>query len=242
MTRYRITISGSNKAAMASLIRRHDIEVSDHGISFAPDVGYTVTAFAPSEALRELLRDGYRVVQHEAADELAKNRPQAADYLQVDQVETALASAAAAPYASIATLIALPNRTHEGRQCHALKIAGQSGANRVGVYFLGGVHANEWGSPDILINFIQQLERAYVGGTGLIFGGKTFSAADISKIVDTLDILVFPQANPDGRYYSMNVEEGWRKKSPSGTRRLAALLRRRPQSELRFPLGISQIL
>jgi hypothetical protein len=44
--------------------------------------------------------------------------------------------------------------------------------------------------------------------------------ADISKIVDTLDILVFPQANPDGRYYSMNVEEGWRKNrrpAPAGS-------------------------
>jgi len=222
MTRYRITISGSNKAAMASLIRRDDIEVSDHGISYASDVGYTVTAFAASEAIRELQREGYRVIQHEDADELAKDRLHAAgaDYLKVDQVEAALASAAAAPYANIATLIALPHLTHEGRQCHALKIAGQSGANRVGVYFLGGVHANEWGSPDILINFIQQLERAYVGGDGLTFGGKTFSAADISKIVDTLDILVFPQANPDGRYYSMNVEENWRKNrrpAPAGS-------------------------
>ena len=58
--------------------------------------------------------------------------------------------------------------------------AGQSGANRVGVYFLGrSPCGREWGSCDILINFIEQLEQAYVNGTGLTFGSKTFSAADI---------------------------------------------------------------
>jgi carboxypeptidase T len=233
MTRYRITISGSNKAAMADLVRKYDIEVSDHGIHFAPDVGYTVTAFATPAEIRKLQQVNYRVVQHEDAGEWGKARQreigvgnryaQSADlqsppclklgegYLNVDEVESALAVAAAAPYTNIATLIALSNRTHEGRQCHALKIAGKSAANRVGVYFLGGVHAREWGSPDILINFIEQIEQAYVNGTALTFGGRTFSAAEIRTIVDTLDILIFPQANPDGRHYSMNVDCMWRK-------------------------------
>jgi hypothetical protein len=31
MTRYRVTISGSNKAAMADLVRKYNIEVSDPG-------------------------------------------------------------------------------------------------------------------------------------------------------------------------------------------------------------------
>jgi hypothetical protein len=88
------------------------------------------------------------------------------------------------PYSNIATLITLPNPTWEDRQCHALKIAAQGGDNRVGVYFLGGVHAREWGSPDILINFIERIERAYLNGTALIFGDKTFSAAEIRTIID----------------------------------------------------------
>jgi carboxypeptidase T len=233
MTRYRITINGSNRAAMADLIRKYEIEVSDHGVRFAPDVGVTVTAFAEPEVIEQLQRAGYRVVQNEDADEVGKARQSevgrgnrytgsakppsppsvkgSTTYLNIDEVESALAAAAAAPYANIATLITLPSRTHEGRTCHALKIAGQSGANRVGVYFLGGVHAREWGSSDILINFIEQIERAYIGGAALTFGGKTFSAGEIRTIVDTLDILIFPQANPDGRYYSMNVYGNWRK-------------------------------
>jgi murein tripeptide amidase MpaA len=132
-------------------------------------------------------------------------------YLNVTEVESALAAATAAPYDTFTQLITLPNLTWEGRQCHAIKIANGSGAGRPGVYLLGGVHSREWGSPDILINFVERLEQAYHGATGLTFGSRTFSAADIKTIVDTLDIVVFPQANPDGRDYSMTVDAMWRK-------------------------------
>jgi murein tripeptide amidase MpaA len=132
-------------------------------------------------------------------------------YLNVDEVESALTVATSAPFSGFTQLIALPNLTWEGRQCHAIKIANGGGANRPGVYFLGGVHAREWGSPDILINFVEQLEQAFQTGTALTVGGKTFSASDIQAIVNGLDIVVFPQANPDGRNYSMNVDAMWRK-------------------------------
>jgi hypothetical protein len=251
MTRYRITINGSNRAAMTDLVRKHDIEPFDHGIRFTPDIGYTVAAIATPEEIRKLQQHDYRVVQHEDADESGKARQRevgvgnryvrsgeqhtppclklGTGYLNVDEVESAIGAAARAPYATIATLIPLPNPTWEGRQCHALRIAGQSGANRIGVYFLGGVHAREWGSCDILINFIEQIEQAYVNGTALTFGGKTFSAADIKRIVDTLDILIFPQANPDGRHFSMNGNPGWRKNrrsAPTGSQCLGVDLNR----------------
>jgi hypothetical protein len=64
--------------------------------------------------------------------------------------------------------------------------------SRIGVYFLGGVHARESGSCDILVTFIERIEQSYLNGTALAFGGgRTFSAAEIKTIV-------FPQANPDG--------------------------------------------
>lgn len=132
-------------------------------------------------------------------------------YLNVTEVESALSAAAAGSYAAFTQLIELPNTTWEGRTGHAIKIANGGGARRPGVYFLGGVHSREWGSADILINFIEQLEQAYQSGTGLTFGPRSFSAADIAGIVDTLDIIVFPQANPDGRDYSMTVDAMWRK-------------------------------
>jgi carboxypeptidase T len=227
MPRYRITIGGPDKAAMLDLVRNYDIQILEHGGGFAPDKGYTVAAFAVPDEIAKLQQNGYEVVQHEDRDQLEKIRqrqvghgnrytssdeaPAPAAYLNVDEVEAAIVAAAAAPFSAFAELIPLPHPTWERRQCHALRIGSRSGANRTGVYFLGGVHAREWGSPDILINFIERIEQAYLNGTALTFGGRTFGAAEIKTIVDTLDIVIFPQANPDGRHYSMTVEGDWRK-------------------------------
>src|SRR5574337_641599 len=132
-------------------------------------------------------------------------------YLNVDEVESALAVAAGPPNASFTQLITLPNPTWEGRQCHAIKLGSGAATGRIGVYFLGGVHAREWGSPDILVNFVEQVSQAYRTNSGLTLGGKSFSATDIQTIVNKLDIFIFPQANPDGRNFSMNSDPGWRK-------------------------------
>jgi carboxypeptidase T len=226
MPRYRITISGPDEAAMTDLVREHGIRVFDHGIGFAPDTGYSVDALAAPDEIRKLQQHGYVVVQHEDADELGQIRQRevgqgnrytlathasSEKYLNVEEVEAAILAAAAPPFSGFAELITLPHLSCEGRQCHALKIGSGSGAGRIGVYFLGGVHGSEWGSCDILINFIERIEQAYLNNTGLTFDAKTFSAAEIKTIVDTLDIVIFPQANPDGRNYSMNCDSNWRK-------------------------------
>jgi carboxypeptidase T len=132
-------------------------------------------------------------------------------YLNVRQVESALLAAARPPNDLFTELIILPNLTWEGRTCRALKIAKDSDSERMGVYFIGGVHAREWGSPDILIFFTRQLTRAYRTNTGLTLESKNFTAAQIQSIVDNLDVFVFPQVNPDGRNYSMTADPMWRK-------------------------------
>ena len=141
-------------------------------------------------------------------------------YLNVSQVESALSAAAGAPNQLITQLITLPNITWESRTCRAIKIASGTGPGRIGVYFIGGVHAREWGSPDILIFFIQQLTQAYRTNTGITLGGKSFTAAQIQSIVNELDIFIFPQVNPDGRNFSMTADPMWRKNrrpAPGGT-------------------------
>ena len=131
-------------------------------------------------------------------------------YLNVAEVETALALAARPENAAFTELTTLPYRTWEGRTGSALRIhAGQDA--RAGVYLLGGVHAREWGSPDILINFVQLLTDAYRTGTGITQGGASVSADEVQRIVTTLDVVVFPQANPDGRHHSMTLDPMWRK-------------------------------
>src|SRR5512144_2452162 len=131
-------------------------------------------------------------------------------YLNVDEVETALTLAAGPANAGFTELIPLPHLTWERRTCHAIRV--HSGAPaRGGVYLLGGVHAREWGSCDILVNVVQFLTDASRDGTGVAQGGKTCTADEVRLIVDTLDVVVFPQANPDGRHYSMTVDPMWRK-------------------------------
>jgi carboxypeptidase T len=132
-------------------------------------------------------------------------------YLNVRQVESALSAASRPPNHLFTDLITLPNPTWEGRTCRALKIAKGSDSGRMGVYFIGGVHAREWGSPDILIYFIQRLTRAYRTNSDLNVGSKNFTTAQIQSIVDNLDVFIFPQVNPDGRNYSITVEPNWRK-------------------------------
>ena len=110
---------------MVDLVRKHGIQVFDHGICFAADTGYTVAAYATPGEIRELQQNGYAVVQHEDADEAGKLRQcevgrgnrytqstntAATAYLNVEEVESALLKAAAAPYSAIAQLIALPEK------------------------------------------------------------------------------------------------------------------------------------
>ncbi len=131
-------------------------------------------------------------------------------YLNVNEVESALESVATT-YPGIIQRFALPNSTWESRTCHAVKIANGGSSGRIGTYFLGGVHAREWVCPDSLINFVELLAEAYQANTGIVLGGKSFTATQIQNIVNKLDIFIFPQANPDGRNRSMTTDNFWRK-------------------------------
>jgi murein tripeptide amidase MpaA len=137
-------------------------------------------------------------------------------YLNVNEVESALAAAAGPPNAAFTQLLTLPNPTWEGRTCHAIKLASGSAADRIGLYFIGGVHAREWGSCDILIAFVERVANAFRTASGLVVGGKSFTAAQIASIVNNLDVIVFPQVNPDGRNHSMTVDTCWRKNRRPG--------------------------
>ena len=82
----------------------------------------------------------------------------------------------------------------------------------LGYTFLEGIiHAREWGSSDILINFIETVSQTYQTNTGLNLGEKSFTSSQIQSIINGLDIFIFPQANPDGRYQSMTSDAMWRK-------------------------------
>jgi len=131
-------------------------------------------------------------------------------YLNVAEVESALQVASAAPNSAFTQLITLPNATWEGRTCHALRLSTAT-SPRPGIYLLGGIHAREWGSPDILLFFVEQLQTAFRTSSGLTLGASTFTANQVKSILDGLELYVFPQANPDGRNHSFTVDPLWRK-------------------------------
>jgi len=130
-------------------------------------------------------------------------------FLNVVEIESALIGLASS-YPSVTQLITLPYFTVEGRQSHALRI-GTGPCRRSAVLIISGAHAREWGGPDICINFAADLLEAYSLGTALIYGGTAYGAAEIKSIIERLEVIVFPDVNPDGRNYSQNTYPMWRK-------------------------------
>jgi murein tripeptide amidase MpaA len=131
-------------------------------------------------------------------------------YLNVTEIGSAL-GALASTYPLFCQLITLPHTTYEGRSCYALRLGNAPAASRDGVLIVGNLHAREWGSADIAINFASDLLEAYTANLGLVYGGKSFTAAQVKAIIEGLNVFVFPCANPDGRYHSQTFDSMWRR-------------------------------
>ena len=130
-------------------------------------------------------------------------------YLNVEEIESALQNLAAA-YPATTTLIVAPNTTHEGRTSGILRLgAGDPMAD--GVLILGGMHAREWVPPDALISLAADLLEAYDKGTGLGYGGASFSADEVRRILEGLNLYIYACVNPDGRHFSQTGDAMWRK-------------------------------
>ena len=75
MPRYRITITSKDREAMLDLVRKHKIQVFDHG-SGSTKGGYRVDAIAEPIDIDKLEKAGYQIHRHEDVDELGKLRQQ----------------------------------------------------------------------------------------------------------------------------------------------------------------------
>jgi murein tripeptide amidase MpaA len=131
-------------------------------------------------------------------------------YMNVEEIEGGLAALADA-YPQTCSRIALPNPTAEGRESHALSIGPTGAEGTATVVIIGGIHAREWVPPDALVYLAADLLEAHSRGTGLRYGGQSFTAEEIRGLVEELGIVIFPCVNPDGRRYSQTVEPMWRK-------------------------------
>jgi murein tripeptide amidase MpaA len=192
--------------------------------------GIVVDAYIPAERVEWLRKKGYGV---EAIEEVeAPGRARQAEgrasvetrvrngrygdviwgggYLTVDEVEAAMVLGEK-NHPEAFERIRLPHLTWEKRRCHACRIGNGDGRRRPAVCFLGGLHGREWGGPDILVYLGAILLRAYRDGRSIKLGHEVFTPTQVRSIVETLDVVLFPQVNPDGRHFSMEHNPWWRK-------------------------------
>lgn len=222
-----VAITGRDKRHLAALGPKLRIVVVGYRVE---KQGIVVDAYVHSDKVEWLKRQGYAVTKFEAIDAHDRARQKegkaavarrlkkgrygdviwGGGYLTVDEVEKAMAIGET-NHADYFERIPLPHLTWEKRRVHACRIGRGNGTNRPAVCFIGGVHGREWGGPDILIYFAIRLLRAYRDKQGFGRGKKRISAATVRRLVETMDIVLLPQVNPDGRRFSMNRHAFWRK-------------------------------
>jgi len=189
-----------------------------------------VDAYVNGDKIDVLKKKGYEVTRLERVDRHDRTRQQegrraverrikqgrygdvgwGGGYLTTDEIERALVLGAQ-NHPGYFERIPLPHSTWERRRVHAFRIGAGNGKNRPAVCFLGGVHGREWGSSDILIYFAIRLLRAYRDRHGFKLGRHEVTAAQVRRLLETVDIVVLPLVNPDGRCFSMNRSAMWRK-------------------------------
>ena len=152
-------------------------------------------------------------------------------YSTTDELEAALASLAAA-YPTTSTLHAVPHPTHDGRTAHVLRVGARTDGPD-GIAILGGVHAREWVPPEMCVSLAADLLEAYATGTGLGYGGASFTAAEVHRVMQHPRPVRVRVRQP-GRPGAQPDDRGAVAQEPSTERRLR---RRRHQPELRLPLG-----
>lgn len=131
-------------------------------------------------------------------------------YLNTQEVTTKL-EILSLQYPTMCQRITLPFTTSEGRISHAIRIRAGARPYRPAVLLIGCVHAREWGSADILVALAETLLVAYQANSGASFLSKTYTANEIRDMMETVDLIIFPVVNPDGRTYSQTVDAWWRK-------------------------------
>ena len=227
MSMYHVEITGRDRRHLSELGGRFRVVIVGYRETAR---GIVVDAYVPAEKIAWVERRGYAVKRLEAIDGHARKRQAegrdakqarirhgrygdviwGGGYLTVDEVEAAMVLGER-NHAEYFERIRLPNLTWEKRRCHAFRIGKGQGKRRRAVCFVGGVHGREWGSPDILLYFAMRLLRAYRDRIGIRLGSKRFTARQIRDIVEKLDVVIFPQVNPDGRHFSMEHSAMWRK-------------------------------
>jgi murein tripeptide amidase MpaA len=131
-------------------------------------------------------------------------------YRSVAQLDS-LSNLLAAWFPTYFMRFALPEPSVQGRAVYALRLRAGGGGERRGVMVVGGTHSRELMNPDAIIELAVDLFVSHINGSDITYGNRTWSAAEIKLILETLDLWLVPCMNPDGREYVMNIDNLWRK-------------------------------
>jgi|RhiMethySRZTD1v2_1073278.scaffolds.fasta_scaffold04669_10 carboxypeptidase T len=228
MSLFHVSITGLNRRHLTELGAKHRIIVVGHREKKSGEI--EIDAYLNAQEEQWLKKHGYAVTRLEEVTAPARQRQAerhrdtagrikrghygdviwGGGYLTVDEVERAMLLGER-NHGSYFERIELPHLTWEKRRCHAARIGKAKGRKRTTICFISGIHGREWGGPDILVYFAVRLLRAYRDRQGIRLGKKVFSSAQIRRIVETKDVILLPQVNPDGRHFSMVKSPWWRK-------------------------------
>jgi murein tripeptide amidase MpaA len=106
--------------------------------------------------------------------------------------------------------VTLPYKTFNGATQTAGYVGAGTDKSKYRLYLSAGMHARERGGPDQLIYWISDLLAANKAGTGLKYGSKTYTNAQVKSVL-AAGIVFFPLVNPDGVAYDQSSGSLWRK-------------------------------
>ena len=106
--------------------------------------------------------------------------------------------------------VTLPYKTFNGATSYAGFVGAGTDKSAYRLYLSAAMHARERGGPDNLLYWISDLLAANKAGTGLTYGKKTYTNAQVKSIL-AAGIVFFPLVNPDGVAYDQSSGSLWRK-------------------------------
>ncbi|CBX94391.1 hypothetical protein IAQ61_009903 [Plenodomus lingam] len=127
--------------------------------------------------------------------------------MNVNEINSAIRGLATAYGANT---LALPNRSFQGQTSTLIYVGAGTDKSKYHLYFSAGMHARERGGPDQILYFIADLLAANKANTGLTYGRKTYTNAQVKSVL-AAGIVVFPLVNPDGVAYDQSSNSFWRK-------------------------------
>lgn len=107
--------------------------------------------------------------------------------------------------------MAMPYRSARGTPVplYRIGVRGPARGGHRGVLITACAYPREWGGAEICLNLASDLLDAYATGTGLAYGSVAYGAAQVSQVLEAVDLFVMPCIDPDGRSDSIEFDPLW---------------------------------